>query len=334
GVIGIDTMTIMTGTKKADAAYQFINLALSKDIQAELVKSLKAGPTVIGTPVPANLAGQPGIFVSPAQWKERAYIINDEVRAKNLPAWREWFTSNIVKKEPDEAPARPCARRHRGLHGGAGVPPPVQRAGVRAGFTPDGRLHPGELPHRDHPAVPRRDLGHGVAVRRHHRPHPRRLLPRRLYAGPYRLRPGALDAPRPDPGAVLHGRHRAYLRLDPRPRQRSDHLAHPHALHGAWRAGRSRALFHADHDPHARRGDQPHRSRVRARGGEPGCAARPRILARDPSPVRAGDRVGESHRLRVDPLRLSDARPPRRRKGADDRHRGEGPRARLLQLAG
>jgi len=98
GVIGIDTMTVMTGTKKAEAAYQFINMALARDIQAELVKSLKASPTVIGTPVPANLQGQPGIFVSPAQWKEKAYIINDEVRAKNLPAWREWFTSNIVKK--------------------------------------------------------------------------------------------------------------------------------------------------------------------------------------------------------------------------------------------
>jgi putative spermidine/putrescine transport system substrate-binding protein len=98
GVVGIDTMTIMTGTKKADAAYQFINMALAKDIQAELVKSLKASPTVIGTPVPANLAGQPGIFISPAQWKEKGYIINDEVRAKNLPGWREWFTSNIVKK--------------------------------------------------------------------------------------------------------------------------------------------------------------------------------------------------------------------------------------------
>jgi putative spermidine/putrescine transport system substrate-binding protein len=98
GVVGIDTMTIMTGTKKADAAYQFINMALAKDIQAELVKSLKASPTVIGTPVPANLAGQPGIFISPAQWKEKGYIINDEVRAKNLPVWREWFTSNIVKK--------------------------------------------------------------------------------------------------------------------------------------------------------------------------------------------------------------------------------------------
>jgi putative spermidine/putrescine transport system substrate-binding protein len=98
GVVGIDTMTVMTGTKKADAAYQFINMALAKDIQAELVKSLKASPTVIGTSVPANLAGQPGIFISPAQWKEKGYIINDEVRAKNLPAWREWFTSNIVKK--------------------------------------------------------------------------------------------------------------------------------------------------------------------------------------------------------------------------------------------
>ena len=98
GVVGIDTMTIMTGTKKADAAYQFINTAVAKDIQAELVKALKASPTVIGTPVPANLAGQPGIFISPAQWKEKGYIINDEVRAKNLPGWREWFTSNIVKK--------------------------------------------------------------------------------------------------------------------------------------------------------------------------------------------------------------------------------------------
>ena len=98
GVVGIDTMTVMTGTKKADAAYQFINMALAKDIQAELVKSLKASPTVLGTPVPPSLAGQPGIFISPAQWKEKGYIINDEVRAKNLPAWREWFTSNIVKK--------------------------------------------------------------------------------------------------------------------------------------------------------------------------------------------------------------------------------------------
>jgi putative spermidine/putrescine transport system substrate-binding protein len=98
GIVGIDTMAVMAGTKKADAALQFINLALSKEIQSELVKALRAGPVNTGASVPPALAGQPGIFVTPAQWKERGYIMNDEVRAKNLPAWREWFTANIVKK--------------------------------------------------------------------------------------------------------------------------------------------------------------------------------------------------------------------------------------------
>ena len=98
GIVGIDTMAIMAGSKKAEAALQFINLTLSKEIQSELVKSLKAGPVNPGASVPPNLAGQPGIFVTPAQWKERGYIMNDEVRAKTLPTWREWFTANIVKK--------------------------------------------------------------------------------------------------------------------------------------------------------------------------------------------------------------------------------------------
>src|ERR1700738_2171582 len=34
GIVGIDTMGIMAGTKKADAAHQFINLVLSKEIQS------------------------------------------------------------------------------------------------------------------------------------------------------------------------------------------------------------------------------------------------------------------------------------------------------------
>jgi putative spermidine/putrescine transport system substrate-binding protein len=97
GVVGIDCMSVMAGTKKADAAHQFINLALSKEIQTELAKALKAGPVNGGATVPAAYHGQPGIFLTPAEWKERAYSINDEVRAKNLPAWREWFTANIVK---------------------------------------------------------------------------------------------------------------------------------------------------------------------------------------------------------------------------------------------
>ena len=96
GIVGIDCMSVMAGTTKADAAHQFINLALSKEIQTELAKALKAGP-VNGGAVPAAFHGQPGIFLTPAEWKAGAYIMNDEVRAKNLPAWREWFTANIVK---------------------------------------------------------------------------------------------------------------------------------------------------------------------------------------------------------------------------------------------
>jgi putative spermidine/putrescine transport system substrate-binding protein len=98
GIVGIDTVAVMAGTKKADAAHQFINVALSKEVQAELVKALRAGPVNLGTAVPAGLKGQPGIFLTAAEWKERGYIMNDEARGKTLPAWREWFTANIVKK--------------------------------------------------------------------------------------------------------------------------------------------------------------------------------------------------------------------------------------------
>ena len=66
GVVGIDTLAVMAGTKKADAAHQFINLALSKEIQTELVKALRAGPVNLGATVPANLRGQPGRFFARA----------------------------------------------------------------------------------------------------------------------------------------------------------------------------------------------------------------------------------------------------------------------------
>ena len=98
GIVGIDTLGVMAGTKKSEAAHQFINIALSKEIQGELVKALRAGPVNLGAGVPANLKGQPGIFTTAAEWKSRGYIMNDEARGKNLPLWREWFTANIVKK--------------------------------------------------------------------------------------------------------------------------------------------------------------------------------------------------------------------------------------------
>jgi putative spermidine/putrescine transport system substrate-binding protein len=98
GIVGIDTMAVMAGTKKADAAHQFLNFALSKDIQEQLVAAFKAGPTNLQAAVPAKLKGQPGVFSNPQEWKERAYIMNDEARAKTLAAWKEWFNANIVAK--------------------------------------------------------------------------------------------------------------------------------------------------------------------------------------------------------------------------------------------
>lgn len=47
--------------------------------------------------VPEELRGQPGIFTSPEEWKARAYIVDDETRARLLPVWKEWFTAHIVR---------------------------------------------------------------------------------------------------------------------------------------------------------------------------------------------------------------------------------------------
>jgi putative spermidine/putrescine transport system substrate-binding protein len=98
GVVGIDTVGIMAGTRKADAAYKFIDFLLSKDIQEQLVAALQAGPTNLKAKVPEKLRGQPGVFTTPADWKQHGYIMDDEVRAKTLPAWKEWFNANIVAK--------------------------------------------------------------------------------------------------------------------------------------------------------------------------------------------------------------------------------------------
>jgi putative spermidine/putrescine transport system substrate-binding protein len=98
GIVGIDTVGIMAGTKKLDAAHQFIDLALSREIQEQLVAAFKAGPTNLKATVPDKLRGQPGVFTTPAEWKERGYIMDDDARARTLAAWKEWFNANIVAK--------------------------------------------------------------------------------------------------------------------------------------------------------------------------------------------------------------------------------------------
>ncbi len=97
GILGIDSVGVMANSGRSKDAHAFIDLMLSRPVQEELVKAFKAGPTNREAQVPAALKGQPGVFTSPEEWRTRGYIINDEQRAKLLPAWREWFTANVVR---------------------------------------------------------------------------------------------------------------------------------------------------------------------------------------------------------------------------------------------
>lgn len=97
GILGIDSVGVMAGSGRSKDAHAFIDVMLSKPVQEELVKAFKAGPTNREAAVPAALRGQPGVFTSPEEWTRRGYIIDDQQRAKMLPAWREWFTANVVR---------------------------------------------------------------------------------------------------------------------------------------------------------------------------------------------------------------------------------------------
>ena len=46
-ILGIDTVAIMKGSKKADLAYKFINTALDPQVQAEIAKIKKGSPVVL-----------------------------------------------------------------------------------------------------------------------------------------------------------------------------------------------------------------------------------------------------------------------------------------------
>ena len=99
GIVGIDTMAVMAGTKKSDAAHQFIDLALSKEIQARAGQGAPRGARQPRAPRAGQSQGASRASSPPRRsGRSRGYIMNDEARAKNLPLWREWFTANIVKK--------------------------------------------------------------------------------------------------------------------------------------------------------------------------------------------------------------------------------------------
>jgi putative spermidine/putrescine transport system substrate-binding protein len=95
-VLGVDTMGIMKGTKKADLAYKFMDIALSAEAQSKIVASKKASPVVTNAKVSAEDAKLPGVFTTTEQWEKQTIVIDHQLRAEKTAEWRKWFTEKIM----------------------------------------------------------------------------------------------------------------------------------------------------------------------------------------------------------------------------------------------
>lgn len=95
-ILGIDTVAVMKGTKKADLAYKFIDATLDPEVQAEMAKFKKASPAVVNAKVDPEVAKLPGVFTTAEQWKAQAIVIDHKLRAEKTAEWRKWFAENIM----------------------------------------------------------------------------------------------------------------------------------------------------------------------------------------------------------------------------------------------
>ena len=95
GVLGVDAVAIMNGSKKAELAYKFINALYDPAVQADIAKQKKGSPVVLNAKLDPDLAKLPGVFTSAAQWKQQI-VIDPKLRAEKLPEWRKWFSENIM----------------------------------------------------------------------------------------------------------------------------------------------------------------------------------------------------------------------------------------------
>jgi putative spermidine/putrescine transport system substrate-binding protein len=95
GVLGVDAVAIMSGSKKLDLAYKFINTLYDPDIQAKIALQKKGSPVVLNAQLDPEIANLPGVFTTPVRWKQQI-IIDPKLRAEKLPEWRKWFSENIM----------------------------------------------------------------------------------------------------------------------------------------------------------------------------------------------------------------------------------------------
>jgi putative spermidine/putrescine transport system substrate-binding protein len=94
-VLGVDTVAIMKGSKKAELAYKFINALYDPDIQAEIARLKKGSPAVLNAKIDPEIAKLPGVFTTAAQWKQQINI-DAKLRAEKTAEWRKWFAENIM----------------------------------------------------------------------------------------------------------------------------------------------------------------------------------------------------------------------------------------------
>ena len=97
-IIGVDTVGINKGTKKADLAYKFINIALDPATQTLVANKQKMGPVSPQAKVDPEIAKLPGMFTTAKQWKDQAIVIDHKQRSELLGDWRKWFTENLIAR--------------------------------------------------------------------------------------------------------------------------------------------------------------------------------------------------------------------------------------------
>jgi putative spermidine/putrescine transport system substrate-binding protein len=95
GVLGVDTVAIMHGSKKAELAYKFINDLYDPVVQAQIAKVKKGTPAVLNAKLDPEIAKLPGVFTTAEQWKQQINI-DPKLRAEKTAEWRKWFAENIM----------------------------------------------------------------------------------------------------------------------------------------------------------------------------------------------------------------------------------------------
>jgi putative spermidine/putrescine transport system substrate-binding protein len=95
-VVGIDAIGIVHGTKHLAPAYEYLNVALDPDVQGKLCGIYRCGPMNMKAKLDPELAKLPGVFTTPEQWQTQAIVVDDALRAKLLPVWKDWFTENMM----------------------------------------------------------------------------------------------------------------------------------------------------------------------------------------------------------------------------------------------